>query len=205
MGLLSTSLSLLGLLGLLSASAPSANGDDPHTDDVIDDASDDDVTGDPHSDDVANDGSCDVTATDDPTPMTPPPPQPPPHPPRSLSQFRQLLVCTMPNSWPLMTFTRYGCYCGFGGWGQPLDDLDRCCQAHDLCYAEAKQLIGSCHPFFRRYDFSCVDHVVSCGVGDACQTHVCECDRVAADCFSRAEYHDEFYAVDTATHCLGDL
>nr|XP_032800509.1 acidic phospholipase A2 PL-I-like [Petromyzon marinus] len=114
MSRLSPWLSLLGVLGLLSASAPSVNGGRP--------------------------------------PL-----------PRSLLQFHQMLLCVMPNSWPLFSFTRYGCYCGLGGSGQPLDELDRCCQTHDECYAETQQLPGYCHPFFRHYDFTCVDHVVTCG------------------------------------------
>ncbi|XP_059894384.1 phospholipase A2-like isoform X3 [Gadus macrocephalus] len=66
---------------------------------------------------------------------------------RSLHQFRAMIMCVMPDSWPMMDYTDYGCYCGLGGSGAPVDDLDRCCQVHDQCYSNSTQH-DECWPIF---------------------------------------------------------
>ncbi|KHJ42205.1 hypothetical protein D918_07737 [Trichuris suis] len=44
---------------------------------------------------------------------------------------------------PISRYVNYGCWCGFGGAGEPIDNIDRCCQSHDLCYDQALKK-GSC-------------------------------------------------------------
>lgn len=44
---------------------------------------------------------------------------------RALWQFRHMIICTIPTSWPFLDYGNYGCYCGWGGSGTPVDDLDR--------------------------------------------------------------------------------
>ncbi|XP_047647400.1 LOW QUALITY PROTEIN: putative inactive group IIC secretory phospholipase A2 [Phacochoerus africanus] len=55
----------------------------------------------------------------------------------------------------LCSYYGYGCYCGLGGKGTPVDDTDRCCLTHDCCYERLKQL--GCQPVLNGYQF----HVVS--------------------------------------------
>ncbi|CAH3017037.1 unnamed protein product, partial [Porites evermanni] len=53
---------------------------------------------------------------------------------RSLYQFYQMISCATNNN-PLK-YNKYGCFCGLGGQGTPVDNLDRCCQKHDSCYRQ---------------------------------------------------------------------
>ncbi|XP_062398513.1 phospholipase A2, minor isoenzyme-like [Sardina pilchardus] len=117
-------------------------------------------------------------------------------PERSLLEFREMIKCTLPNSNPVLDFADYGCYCGLGGEGTPLDELDRCCVVHDNCYGLA-QNHSACdsaldNPYTNSYDFTCneTSKTVTCSSSnDECEMFICDCDRVAADCFAVAPYN----------------
>ncbi|KAJ7337961.1 phospholipase A2 (consuming 1,2-dipalmitoylphosphatidylcholine), partial [Desmophyllum pertusum] len=53
---------------------------------------------------------------------------------RDLGRFGWMIVYTTRSS--PTAFMDYGCYCGPGGNGTAVDDLDRCCKVHDDCYGE---------------------------------------------------------------------
>ncbi|KAL6456236.1 hypothetical protein MHYP_G00347790 [Metynnis hypsauchen] len=115
---------------------------------------------------------------------------------RSLLQFREMIKCVLPNSSPLEDFADYGCYCGLGGQGTPLDQLDQCCFVHDHCYSRASNL-SSCDslldsPYVNIYDFHCNSstNTVTClSSNKECDMFICECDRVASACFGVAPYN----------------
>ncbi|XP_060929431.1 acidic phospholipase A2 2-like [Limanda limanda] len=115
---------------------------------------------------------------------------------KALNQFKQMILCTMPNNSSLIwQLTDYGCYCGLGGSGTPVDDLDRCCQVHDNCYGEAQKLKW-CSPYFRIYRWSCdkANKTITCDENNnACKMFICECDRKAAECFARSPYNNDHY------------
>ncbi|XP_040897981.1 phospholipase A2 [Toxotes jaculatrix] len=116
---------------------------------------------------------------------------------RAVWQFRAMILCTVPDSWPVLDYADYGCYCGLGGSGAPVDELDRCCQVHDQCYSDAMQH-EDCwpildNPYTEMYSYSCdrASKTVTCrNNNDPCEKFICECDREAAMCFAKADYNE---------------
>ncbi|NWQ65823.1 PA21B Phospholipase, partial [Neopipo cinnamomea] len=125
---------------------------------------------------------------------------------RAVWLLRKMIQCTIPGSHPLLDYGDYGCYCGLGGRGTPVDELDRCCQAHDKCYEQVKK-IEACrflldNPYTKHYEFSCSNHQITCSnENDECSMFVCNCDRTAATCFAKAPYNPEYRELDTKKYC----
>uniref|UniRef100_A0A2D4PRR8 phospholipase A2 n=1 Tax=Micrurus surinamensis TaxID=129470 RepID=A0A2D4PRR8_MICSU len=107
-----------------------------------------------------------------------------------------MIQCTIPGSNPLRDYADYGCYCGRGGSGTPVDDLDRCCQVHDNCYGEA-ETVHNCSPYWTPYSYTCSEGKLTCTDNNyVCGTFVCNCDRVAAKCFAKAPYNKKNYNIN---------
>nr|AFH66959.1 phospholipase A2 type IIE [Dispholidus typus] len=99
-----------------------------------------------------------------------------------------------------LDYNGYGCHCGWGGSGQPVDDTDWCCHVHDCCY-EAVSL-RKCHPKLVTYFYSSGKNTITCLGGNECQRQTCECDKAAALCFRRSTYRDQYYGY-AANKCQG--
>ncbi|XP_036602865.1 basic phospholipase A2-like [Trichosurus vulpecula] len=100
----------------------------------------------------------------------------------NLIQFRDMIgKLTGKNA--LFSYGFYGCYCGWGGRGTPLDATDRCCLAHDCCYSKVMNL--GCRPKIQSYKYTYQDGSIFCRSGDNCQKQICACDRAAAYCMKR--------------------
>ncbi|XP_061458385.1 phospholipase A2-like isoform X2 [Rhineura floridana] len=116
-----------------------------------------------------------------------------------------MIKCTIPSSDPLKDYANYGCYCGLGGSGTPVDDLDKCCQIHDNCYGEANKH-PACkffmdNPYTKTYKYSCSGSVITCTDDDECAAFICNCDHSAAVCFAGAPYQEEYKQLDTSKYC----
>uniref|UniRef100_A0A646QBW9 Phospholipase A2 1b n=1 Tax=Thelotornis mossambicanus TaxID=1328036 RepID=A0A646QBW9_9SAUR len=83
-------------------------------------------------------------------------------------------------------YNGYGCHCGWGGSGQPVDDTDRCCHVHDCCYEAVS--VGNCSPKLATYLYSVGKDTITCGGGTGCPRQTCECDKAAALCFRRSTF-----------------
>ncbi|XP_060075263.1 basic phospholipase A2 caudoxin-like [Ylistrum balloti] len=106
---------------------------------------------------------------------------------RDLLQLVELLE-EMTNKSGL-DFNNYGCYCGWGGKGAPVDAVDRCCMLHDNCYG----VVDACYPKWIHYKYEFASHperVLHCqDKKETCYKKTCECDAALATCVSKAQYH----------------
>lgn len=115
---------------------------------------------------------------------------------RSALNFGFMITCAVGRS-PL-DYNGYGCFCGLGGGGTPVDDTDRCCEIHDKCYTDV-QNSGSC-PFdaaiylisySRKECYGCEPESYYWFYGE-CRHALCMCDSEAVQCFKNAEFNDSF-------------
>jgi secretory phospholipase A2 len=106
-------------------------------------------------------------------------------------QFRDMVTKITGRS--AFDFLGYGCHCGLGGKGEPVDALDTCCQLHDKCYADTStylQFWNLCSPHLVGYSWDSDNGNVMCTDNqDTCAYKTCICDKTVAECFARSAYN----------------
>ncbi|XP_075390613.1 phospholipase A2, minor isoenzyme-like [Tenrec ecaudatus] len=125
--------------------------------------------------------------------------------PRAVFEFLNMLKCEDPDI-DLLDYSYYGCYCGLGGSGTPVDELDTCCQTHDFCYKRANDLSSCKFPlgnaYTTPYKYKCSNNDITCSsTNNECQAFICECDRNAAICVANAPYNASNKDLNSREHC----
>ncbi|XP_053517071.1 otoconin-90 [Artibeus jamaicensis] len=85
-------------------------------------------------------------------------------------------------------FESYGCYCGRGGQGEPVDALDRCCWSRHCCLQQVRRL-GCLLERLPRSPVGCTDGVPKCVGQSLCANLLCTCDQTAAQCMAAASFN----------------
>ena len=116
-----------------------------------------------------------------------------------LSEFNRMIIHFDKRASGL-SYMDYGCYCGFGGDGFPIDETDSCCQFHDACWTKVEEKYGrdstgqmwvslsykiykgrthSTASYQAKYDFIATTNDVKC-LGTGFGKELCQCDQVTA-------------------------
>ncbi|XP_051166491.1 basic phospholipase A2 nigroxin A-like [Leptopilina boulardi] len=96
------------------------------------------------------------------------------------------------------SYNGHGCFCGKGGSGIPVDDIDKCCRMHDICYSKINVCISwfyYCMP----YEWECsekgkpiCDYEKEKDNGKlSIGQELCKCDRDFALCLSQFSCPEE--------------
>ena len=127
---------------------------------------------------------------------------------RSILQMHGQLDCLKNNCHPLK-YVGYGCYCGVGGAGQPVDGIDRCCRKHDRCYDEVNNRCNMAHIYNYKYTWTCLNKRPLCHISrtyhhtDDCAQQLCKCDEDFAMCLQRYPCPKKYAACVTSPERIG--
>ncbi|XP_067842832.1 LOW QUALITY PROTEIN: acidic phospholipase A2 E-like [Heptranchias perlo] len=127
---------------------------------------------------------------------------------RQLDQLGSMIECRLGQGRWLsrLDYFDYGCYCGLGGHGKPLDAVDRCCWQHDVCYGKFESE-SRCwwfeYPYWTHYSWTCTrSGFLSCSdAKDTCSRSICDCDKRLVDCFSKSHYDSDLKGINKAAMC----
>ncbi|KAM3920744.1 phospholipase A2, minor isoenzyme-like [Leptodactylus fuscus] len=105
---------------------------------------------------------------------------------------------------PLLGINLYGCYCGTGGTGGAVDDVDRCCLLHDCCYRYSR-IDLQCYSKIKWqfYHFSCGPSHTQCHSPTLCSRVACECDKQFAECLTKAKPKKKHFFYNKRDMCVG--
>uniref|UniRef100_A0A482ZI33 Phospholipase A2 n=1 Tax=Hypochilus sp. SGP-2016 TaxID=1905178 RepID=A0A482ZI33_9ARAC len=84
-------------------------------------------------------------------------------------------------------FIPYGNWCGYGGGGEAVDHIDRCCEVHDNCYGlVAEKECPNQQVHIVQYYWKTSNGTAICDEKQTlCEFKVCECDKNVVECIVR--------------------
>uniref|UniRef100_A0A0K0EGK9 Phospholipase A2 n=1 Tax=Strongyloides stercoralis TaxID=6248 RepID=A0A0K0EGK9_STRER len=108
---------------------------------------------------------------------------------KALWNLNMMAECELGYS--AITYNNYGCWCGAGGSGTPIDGIDECCMMHDECYDAAidrKICYDVPYEYLDDYSWDCNNHVAYCKPNlTGCGKALCNCDKIVVDCWRKFE------------------
>lgn len=126
-----------------------------------------------------------------------------------LADLERVMQCATHSSDPVSVLEKYncyGCYCGKGGAGEPVDEIDTCCFHHDHCY-EDLETNGTCNKkmgevYIAPYISTCEENKNETDVSKRyiptfkwsltkCGKGAFECDSTFAKCLAGIEYKEK--------------
>ncbi|OQV21184.1 putative Acidic phospholipase A2 3 [Hypsibius exemplaris] len=108
----------------------------------------------------------------------------------STADLYKIVTCINPKFDPSVIGMFYGCYCGPGGQGTPVDDIDKCCKVHDDCY-QTFEIQRSCQwywPVLTTVSFVCnvnSTEPIKCRDENLCRKTQCNCDAAFSQCLHK--------------------
>merc|ERR1712050_72722 len=109
---------------------------------------------------------------------------------RRLDQFAEMI--RLATGHDASGYNNYGNWCGVGGKGEPVDEVDKCCKTHDLCYNKlvTTNICKNFETYIDKYEVTKANNTIKCtnkGTNStaqiSCRDALCKCDTTAVKCF----------------------
>ncbi|GMT15632.1 hypothetical protein PFISCL1PPCAC_6929, partial [Pristionchus fissidentatus] len=111
---------------------------------------------------------------------------------KSLWNLERVAECVLGYS--AIHYNDYGCWCGPGGSGTPVDGIDECCMYHDKCYDAAvddKLCVNTPFEYVDPYNWDCNNKTAVCTESvnpPSCASALCKCDVDVVACWQKFPY-----------------